>query len=287
MIKELIKDLSFDKITLNQALTRAKIIAFEINNEDFKNWINKELNGYSVNDKLPDYRIIPCDIFAVLKAYGQRKTVPYDMTSIDKELDGKIYKMDILQSVSVLESELKDSDKTYGYQEFPIHILQELRQNNKFITSVERRIQHFQLENILNLTKQKLIDTLLDLDKAFPDLQNNFNNTPENQEKTNTIINNHIYGDNASSNIGVGDSLSQKISNNYEIKIEQTISDLKELGVPEEDLEEFKSIVTKETDKRNLGKELMNWLGKITNKAIEKGIELKVPLIMEKIQELM
>ena len=232
MIKELIKDLSFDKITLNQALTRAKIIAFEINNEDFKNWINKELNGYSVNDKLPDYRIIPCDIFAVLKAYGQRKTVPYDMTSIDKELDGKIYKMDILQSVSVLESELKDSEETYGYQNFPIHILQKLKKNNKLITSVQRRIQHSQLQNILNLTKQKLLDTLLDLDKVFPDLQDNFKNTPENQEKTNTIINNHIYGDNASSNIGVGDSLSQKISNNYEIKIEQTISDLKELGVP-------------------------------------------------------
>ena len=55
MIKELIKDLTYDKISINQALTRAKLIAYEINNEDFKNWINKELNGYLTDNKLPEY----------------------------------------------------------------------------------------------------------------------------------------------------------------------------------------------------------------------------------------
>jgi len=50
MIKELITDLAFDKITLSQALTRAKLIARQIKNDSFKNWLNKELNGYEYND---------------------------------------------------------------------------------------------------------------------------------------------------------------------------------------------------------------------------------------------
>lgn len=289
MIKELIKDLSYDKITLNQALMRAKLISFEINNDDFKNWINKELNGYLNTDKLPEYRIVPCDVFAVLEAYGQRKMVPYDLTNIDKDLGGEIYKMKVQQSVTLIENGLKDTDETYGYQDFPFQLVQMLREmsDNNFITNVKRRIQFSQMEHILNLTKQKLIDTLLDLDKTFPNMQDNYQNTEENKEKTNTIINNHIYGENANSNIGIGDNISQKISNIYNQKVENVLSELKTLGVPEEDLVEVKEIVENETDKTNIGKKLMNWVGKMATKAIEKGIDLQIPLIMTKIQELM
>ncbi|MGJ8732252.1 MAG: hypothetical protein ACSHW4_03870 [Cellulophaga sp.] len=289
MIKELIKDITFDKIDLNQALTRAKLIAYEIKNEDFKNWIAKELNGYEPNEKLPDYRILPCDVFAVLEAYGARKMVPVDLTDIDKNLNGKIYNMEYIPSISSIENSLKGSDEPYGYDEFPMQVVSLVRDmmNNKFIVSVKRRIQVSQLSHILNITKQRLIDTLLELDSAFPNMENNYQDTTENSEKASTIINNHIYGDNANSNVAVGDNLNQNITSAYNQKIEQILSDLGELGVPSEDIAEVKDLVTKETDKISLGKKLMTWVGKTTAKAIDKGIELQVPMILEKIQELM
>ena len=46
MIKDLIKDIAYDKISVTQALTRAKLIAYKIRNDTFKNWISNELNGY-------------------------------------------------------------------------------------------------------------------------------------------------------------------------------------------------------------------------------------------------
>ncbi|MDE1207301.1 hypothetical protein [Tenacibaculum larymnensis] len=290
MIKELIKDLTYDEISLSQGLTRAKLIAYKINNDDFKHWITTELNGYTNDDKLPDYRIIPCEIFAVLEGYGARKMVPYDLTNLDKDLNGQIYKMQAKQSVPTIEEGLSNSsEQQYGYEDLPMQLVNMLREmsDNKFIVSVKRRIQLSQASHILNLTKQKLIDTLLELDSAFPNLQDDYQNTTENNEKASTIINNHIYGDNSSSNIGVGENITQKVENVYHQKIENILSDLKDLGVPEEDLLEVKEIVTKETDKVSLGKKLVGWVGKMTNKALEKGIELQVPMIMEKIQELM
>ncbi len=290
MIKELIKDLTYDEISLSQGLTRAKLIAYKINNDDFKHWITTELNGYTNDDKLPDYRIIPCEIFAVLEGYGARKMVPYDLTNLDKDLNGQIYKMQAKQSVPTIEEGLSNSsEQQYGYEDLPMQLVNMLREmsDNKFIVSVKRRIQLSQASHILNLTKQKLIDTLLELDSAFPNLQDDYQNTTENNEKASTIINNHIYGDNSSSNIGVGENITQKVENVYHQKIENILSDLKDLGVPEEDLAEVKEIVTKETDKVSLGKKLVGWVGKMTNKALEKGIELQVPMIMKKIQELM
>lgn len=288
MIKDLIKDLTYDNITLSQALMRAKLIAFEINNEDFKGWINNELNGYVNVDKIPDYRIIPCDIFAVIEGYGSRKMVPVDLTNLDKDLNGKIYKMEAKQSISTIEEGLKNSgDEHYGYEDLPQKMVSLLREmlGNEFIVSVKRRIQLSQVSHILNLTKQKLVDTLLELNSVFPDLQNNFQDNQENKEKAKTIINNHIYGDNSSSNIGVGDNFSQNISNIYNQKIEKLISDLEEIGVPKENIQEVKDIVSSETNKTNLGKKLMTWVGKMATKAIEKGIDLQIPTIIEKIND--
>ena len=43
MIRKIINDLACDKITLSKALTMAKIIASDIKNETFKQWIKSEL----------------------------------------------------------------------------------------------------------------------------------------------------------------------------------------------------------------------------------------------------
>ena len=294
MIKELIKDLTYEKISLSQALSRAKLIAFDIQNLDFKNWISKELNGYNnQKDKLPEYRIIECDIFGIIENHFiGRKQVPMDVSNLNKELDLKtnIYEMRILQSVSTIENSLTQTDNegAYGYDDFPISTVKMFQEicNQPDLTSVRRRIQFSQLNHILNLTKQKLIDTLLELKTAFPNLENSYDNSEENEKLTNTIINNHIYGDNSSSAIGIGDNISQEFKNVYNQKKEKILTELKELGVPEENIIEVKEIVDKETDKSTIGKKLMSWIGKMSSKAVEKGIELKIPLIIDKIQEL-
>jgi hypothetical protein len=48
-------DSSSDIATL---LRKCKILAFRLGNDDFKNWIDQELNGYSEISDLPQYRKI-------------------------------------------------------------------------------------------------------------------------------------------------------------------------------------------------------------------------------------
>jgi len=289
MIKNLIKDLTFDNINLSKGLGIAKLIAYQIENDDFKNWINHELNGYTSKENLPLYRVLPCEIYAVIEAYGQKKMMPLDVTKLDEEIKGSFYKMEAMQSVETLEYGLKDNDGVYGFEDLPMALVGLLREisGNNLIVAVKRRIQLSQVNHIINVTKQKLIDTLLELDKAFPNLEDNFKTTKENLEKTSTIVNNYIYGSNVNSNVGVGENLSQNIKNVYTQKIDKIISELGELGVPQEDLAEVKDLVKKETDKVTLGKKLMNWVGKMTTKGVEKGIELQIPMILEKIQQLL
>jgi AbiTii-like protein len=63
MIKDLIYDIAYDKINLSQALSRSKLLAYKIDNDNFKEWLRKELEGYDYTDKLmPAYRRIQLPI---------------------------------------------------------------------------------------------------------------------------------------------------------------------------------------------------------------------------------
>lgn len=290
MIKELIKDISYDKISLNQALTRAKLIAYKIDNGEFISWINNELNGYDDSSLVPEYREFYCDIFAKVESpyYGSRLT-PIDLTEINKQVDVNLYSYTHRSGILNIEQNLieaRNANEQYGYVDFSIEIVKNVRdifQNND-ISAVRRRIQFGNLNNILNVAKQKLLDTLLELNKVFPNLEDEYMNDDKKDTASQIITN--IYGNNASSNVGVGQNFTQGISNSYTEKVEQVLNDLRQLGVPNEDINELEDIINSEPDKSKLGSKFLAWSSALMTKAFEKGIDVKVPEVLNAIQSL-
>jgi hypothetical protein len=289
MIKQLIEDLSFDKITITQALTRAKIIAYKVKNDDFKDWIYREINGYT-DSTLPSYRVVKCEVFAdIHNPYRGTTTVPFDVTNLDKDLNSEMsfYKMKITQSIGTLESNLNAAqDNNFGFELLPqglVSTLSEMSGSENEIISVKRRIQFSELRHIVELTKQKLLDTLLELNDAFPDFENSFSKVGnESEQRVQTIINQNIYGNNANSNIGIGDNVEQTLNSNN--SFEQLSDELKNIGVEETDIGELKKLLKSES-KEDLSKKILGWVGKLATKAIEKGIELQVPLLIETVNK--
>ncbi len=286
MIKELIRDLTYDKITLNQGLTRAKLIAYKINNTELKNWIVKELNGYPSNKDLPSYRIIPCQSYGIIhNPYYGKQQIALDFSNFDKSFNKKINTYEVLQGVENLEKQ--SANNTTGSVKLPVEFVtlcQKLFESEDLI-DVKRQIHFGQLGEIVGLVKQKLLDTLLDLDKEFPSFETDYLDNMENKEKTSSIINNHIYGDNTHTNVAVGDNNTQTINSDFSTKIENLLQDLKNLGVQDEELREIKEIVSSKTDKKTIGKKALDWVGKVATKAVEKGVELQIPLLISKIQD--
>ncbi len=291
MIKDLIKDLVYEEIDLVKGLSRAKLIAYKLNNTQLKEWISKEVNGYGEKGvELPKYRKVPCEIYATLFVpFVGERTVPMDVSNLEKDLKINMHEMNITQSIATLYHSVNQGDGLYGVEEMPQNIVSMFRQSTREdqLVGVTRRIQFSQLNHIIEITKNKLIDTLLELDSAFPNMENDFKLTDESKEIAKTIINNNIYGEHANSNIGLGDHINQTISNIVDKKIEKTVNELKQLGIPDEDLKELKTIFETDSGKASVGKKLMNWVSRVSTKAIEKGIELQIPRLLEKVQDLM
>lgn len=290
MINELIKDLAFDKITLSQALTRAKLIARQIKNDAFKNWLNKELNGYEYDDPLlPSYRKIWAEIKLTAEfPFGRTQTFPVVMVDSQKDIEELLNYHHVIEPISLVEQNIEQMKEGKGYINLSGGQVQavgeiyrkQVEAHRGVIRSGTRTIGKVQLSSIVELTKQKLIDTLQDLEEQFPEIDNKYVMNEENSKKVQNIITNNIYGNNNPLNVAAGHSIKQGDIN---LTINQGHLDkLKELGVQESELQEL-TIIDKELPKGDPDRKskIMGWLGKVTASLTARGIYDSIPSVIE------
>jgi hypothetical protein len=290
MIKELIRDIAFDKITVAQALTRGKLIAHQVKNDTFKSWLNKELYGYEYDDQLlPDYRKIWAEINLTAEfPFGRKQTFPVVFPDNRKDFEELLNFYRVIGPISIIEQNIKQLTDGKGYIDLSGDQVQILRELYKYevqfyhgvIRSGQRTIGKAQLANIVEITKQKLIDTLQDLEEQFPEIDNNYIMNEENDIKVQNIITNNIYGNNNPLNVAAGDQIRQ---GDITLRINETQSEkLRELGVQESEIKKLTTIDA-ELPKGNperTGK-IMDWLGKVTASMTARGIYDNIPKLVE------
>jgi hypothetical protein len=288
MIKQLITDISFDNINLTQALTRAKIIAHKIGDVNFQNWIKLENEGYPFGSpKIPLYRKLHCVVKVTLSDYfGRQREVPVALNDADPELAKIMTTLEVNQSISSIEENIGMLSQTKGLVDFnpnQISILTEWLQQSldgDQIVRAGREVKKIEMINIVQQTKQKLLDILLELHSQFPNLDNEFAMTIENKEKVSNIITTNIYGDNNPLHIASGESVTQSGNINNINNIDY--SQLEKLGVDNADIIELKEIVSK-TPKESgqLKQRVLKWLGTVSASVASKGLTDNLPAITE------
>jgi hypothetical protein len=183
---------------------------------------------------------------------------------------------------------IKDKVNEFVFEYLPVGLVQQFKgmtENGEDIVSIRRKIQVGQVMHVHEITKQKLVDTLLELNETFPNLEDDYQDTQANSELAKTIINNNIFGNSTNSNISFGDNVKQVMNIKKEKKIEEFLELINKLNLDKEDVEEVEVIIAENKDKPTFGKKLLTWTGKLATKAIEKGIQLKIPEILAKVQE--
>ncbi len=291
-MKELIKDLAYDKITLTQGLTRAKLLAFKIGNKTLKDWIKTELEGYNSAEDLPLYRKVPCTIKGTITdMFGREDTVPISFDTLGKEFGEMMGIHNVTQSIGLIEVNYSELKTEMGFVEFSPRQLQmledmtQVKKDGRRLIRAGREMSKLQLKNIMDQTKQKLIDTLLELDLEFPNLQNEFNVDKTTSEKIQNIITNNIYGNSNPLNIAAGNNVNQSDINNNVYQIDYSL--LTKFGVEEKEIEDLKSIVNNnKNDKDSLKQQVMKWLGKVSASIAGRGLYDNIPAITEFVEKL-
>ena len=296
MIKQLITDVAFENITLSQALTRSKIVAAILDNKIFTTWLKNEIEGYD-DVELPSYRKIYAPTKLVAEFPHHRSEI-IDVNlpeylgerSIDIANHHKVY-----DPIPVLEENIetiKESEwqiaLTYNQVEvFNVIYLDNVKQYGGIIRKGYRVCSRTSFTNIIDLTKQKLLEILMNLDKEFPNLENNYVNNKKNDDAVKSIVNNYINAPNNNINNAIGEnsSITSHYTNNLSHSQEKSLTDL---GVENKDIQELKLILM-ESNKENppFAKKLMVWSASVASSLAGRGLYDAIPKISEFVTQLM
>lgn len=288
MIELLIEDITFGRITLSAALLRAKYISYKINNQTLNTWLKKELEGYEFNDKdLPKYRrIVSPSWIIVVDSWGYKQNLRIQLPdSFGENVQDVISFHRVIESISIVERQIDGFNDNYGTLTLPEGIIEmfanlykkQLEPQGGKVISAYREVNKMQYVEILEQTKNKLIDILIELSTEFPEIINHSIMKEEDRAKVQNIITNNIYGSNNPLNIAAGDAVNQTINSFFGKDQED---ELKSLSVSSEEVQDLKNI-TKVVEKDEKISKIKSWLSSVTASVAARGAYEGIPRIIE------
>ena len=222
-MEELIKGLGADK-PINGILLKSQIVASELNNADFSEWVANEQNGYPDAKNLPEYRvlgaIVKADVFVPYGGYVYNKIIPagiYDHELIN-DCMGHVR---IIHSLSEIEG-ICDQRKNGDMLSFSLPAMAYSEVNKYVNGQVQRVWQEFPvsaLSHIVDVFKSKLLDFFLKLNKEIKaGIDFSQISSQENQQKISQIMNNTYNINAAVANTGSGSISTGNVSaSNFQI----------------------------------------------------------------------
>ena len=256
---------SNEDISIKELLRKALIVASKLNLDDFKDWIENEINGYGKNSEIPKYR----NVIGEIKAYN-----PYNdiwIPFIWPNAPEGVYNRKINQRISEIEYNLKS---TKGILVVPFSSDQQSILMKHFESPIPPSliISRASLVGIIESVRNVILEWSLKLEKeGILGEKMVFSEEEQSRAANNQLIQiENFYGILGNTIKG---TINQEI--NFSIKkddIKSLLSYFQSKGICEEDLKELKDIVMsspKPTQKRKFSKEISSWIGKMVAKASE------------------
>ena len=169
---DIVNNLVEGKIKLSQAMQFARLLLLNGENDEANlDWVTKECNGYDDKLHVPDYRQIPCEIYAEgsLPYYGI-STRPVDARDLDAELlkssGTSMYTMYVVQDVESLEKMVEKGTGNVIKMNFPDGIEKlfvETLSSDFRVLRVYQQANATYTNHIISSIKGRLINILLSI----------------------------------------------------------------------------------------------------------------------------
>ena len=106
-------DILDPSIPLSSVLRKAKVLAYRLNNGEFKDWVSQELDGYTGDiDLLPDYRKSSTHSLGdfVGPFWSTMRNTPIPTLGLSDELDEFAGSLSLFEGIRALESLLENEE---------------------------------------------------------------------------------------------------------------------------------------------------------------------------------
>jgi len=275
LLQEIIALLSDKDGSLTDALLKTKVLMHRLGHKELAEWVNAELNGYTTDRPVPDYRTIRTRLYGNVSNLAWRYSKTQLPTAhLPKEAKERFAVEKLRQSIQVLE-QLSKSDGSLSSPIAPewYHTLAKGAIESSYsIDSAWVQFEPTQLVTVLIEVRSRLLDFALNL-------QGELGNVAEDEMKeaakgidAPAMFASAVFGDNTT--VVIGNSNQTTVTNSVTRgDFAGLAKAFKDSGVSEVDVSELKAAVDDDdpdavVETKQFGPKVRGWMGKMSEKAI-------------------
>lgn len=275
-LQEIINGLIDTDVSLYNPLMKLYYLGKLIDNQELIEYTHKEINGYDMQDNIPDYRKARTRLFANVynRVNGNENCVEIPNSVFKKEIQNLFEELPICNGIREIEEMEKASlEKKKIGTDLPLECNKDIQaiinygEKNKN-WHVQKAQLVANLESITSNIRTKLLDFVMEIGEKFGmNVEvNTFKKSTDTNNKTiNNIMNTTIYnnGDGNFTNTGNSNSITNSI-NIVKNDFESLKKELKKLNIEDKEIENLEQILSREKPNNNeLGNETKGWISKI------------------------
>lgn len=280
LLREIQHDAIDANIDISVVLRKCKVLAARLGNEEFKLWVEHELNGYTSKEELPDYRILRVESYGHFAgiAGSALKNVPIPslyIPDITEEWRDFITTHYLMEPISSYASLIKGRSGSAPLQvPWPADLIAYVGSKiyeDMNCMSAWKLISSSSIAALLDTVRNRILSFVLELEAEAPDAgEAPPDARPIPEERVTQVFQTYVMG-----NVTTLAAGSQTITYNTEITVVQNDLDslkqyLASLGIGESDLEELDQAIKEDAQsevKSGLGSKVKAWIGKMISKS--------------------
>ena len=279
LVAQLQKEVVDSGVPISDTLRKAKILASQLKNKEFKRWIDTELKGYDNVDNLPDYRkFAPINLGTFSGPFGKIvKNFPIPVSLLPDDIREFAESSLFTGGIKELEASASQAAKKEGHRfSWPPEMVIIARDHvpmsdGSMLVEAWQPISQSQLDGILDQVRNRLLDFLLELQEIDPEVlesEDAIRSVPG--DKVQNLFQTIIQG--GQNIVATGTEFTQKATQNVASGDMQSLIDhLRSIGLNNDSLAELETAIEQDGDrqKKKLGENVKSWIGKMIVKAMD------------------
>ena len=273
-------------VEITVLLRKCKVLAARLRNQEFKAWVESELNGYDEREQLPEYRVFSVSSkghFAGAFGSGLRNAdIP--MFTIPEGYREEMSHSYLMSSIAEIQSLVESSGGTSLHEPWPSDFVAIVGRNiygDMNCMQAWKVISRASLVGVIDTVRNRILSFVLEIEDEAPDAGEAPPHTnPIQQEKVSQVFNTYILGSVQNVSTGSNDVAQYGGSSIIERDVDSLVSYLEEVGVSSTDIETLRTAITKDYQDsptaNDIGKETNEWITEMQGKAAKGTWEVGV-----------
>ena len=187
---KIIIDIIKGNINVAQALEVLDLLLEDLDDTTIKSWVSNEINGYSKDDDIPEYRKVSASIVGTVKTYTaiiSKYNIPVPL-EYEKELNTVDIRDGINEIIQMSEAE-KESDIHTLMLPLNIAYINSIATINGEVTHANRQLSLYAYTNILGKLKTKLLSIFKELERNYGNLDDYYIEFQDDAKEKETVKN--------------------------------------------------------------------------------------------------